>query len=331
MFRSGLFNFSKGELAPALWGRIDVAAYAAALRQAVNVVVLKYGGVTRRMGSRYVYEITSPAGGWASAEAGQRLIPFEYSIEQTYMLLFTQAKMRPAALGGMVLEQALTVQAATNTNPVRITAAFHGYATGEEVFFSGVSGMTELNGMTLPVTVIDANTFTVPVDGSAFGAFSGDSGGIVNAGPPPAPPAPPPVPPPVPDPVPPAVTPPRYCVTDDALILMDDGTERAARDLVAGDMLWTRHEETFVEGRYPIEAIDFAEEDILVVVLETGPLFGTPDHRVWTVDGWQTLRELCGVPAGRARVAKITVADAHTYISNGALSHNIKQNQLPDY
>jgi hypothetical protein len=329
MFRSGLFNFSKGELAPALYGRVDVAAYSAALRRAENVVVLKYGGVTRRMGSRYVYEIKPPAGGWNSPEAGQRLIPFEYSIEQTYMLLLTQAKMRPAALGGMVLEQALTIQAATNSNPVKITAAFHGYANGDEVFFSGVSGMTELNGMTLPVTVIDASNFTVPVDGTAWGVFTVDSGGITNSAPPPPPPPPPPVPPPVPDPSPPEVTPPPYCVTDDTMIMMADGTERPARDLVVGDVLWTRHEETFVGGRFPIEAIDFAEEDILVVVLETGPLFGTPDHRVWTHDGWQTLRELCGVPAGRARVAKITVKDAHTYISNGVLSHNIKnQNEL---
>jgi hypothetical protein len=328
MFRSGLFNFSKGELAPALYGRVDVAAYSAALRRAENVVVLKYGGVTRRMGSRFVYEIKAPAGGWSSAEAGQRLIPFEYSIEQTYMLLFTQAKMRPAALGGMVLEQGLTVQAATKTNPVRITANYHGYANGDEVFFAGVVGMVELNGQTLPVTVIDASTFSVPVDGTRYGAFVSDSGGVINPGPPPPPPDPPVVPPPIVDPDPPYVTPPRYCVTDDALIMMADGTQRPARDLVVGDMLWTVHEETMVAGDYPIEAIDFADEDILVVVLSSGPLFGTPDHRVLTLAGWQTLRDLCGVPAGRARVAKITVTDAHTYISNGALSHNIKQDRV---
>lgn len=208
MFRSGLFNFSKGELAPALWGRIDVAAYSAALRRAENVVVLKYGGVTRRMGSRYVYEIKPPAGGWSAAQAGQRLIPFEYSIEQTYMLLFTQAKMRPAALGGMVIETALTIEAATNTNPVQITAAFHGYETGDEVFFSGVEGMVELNGQTLPVTVIDDDTFTVPVDGTGWGVFTGDNGGVTNTEPPAPPPDPPVVPPPVEPPPPPEVTPP---------------------------------------------------------------------------------------------------------------------------
>lgn len=329
MFRSGLFNFSKGELAPALYGRVDVAAYSAALRRAENVVILKYGGVTRRMGSRFVYEIKAPVGGWSSADAGQRLIPFEFSIEQTYMLLFTQAKMRPAALGGMVLEKALTIQAAANSNPVIIVANFHGFATGDEVFFSGVAGMEELNGMTLPVTVIDINQFTVPVNGIGWGVFTGDTGGTINPAPPAPTPPPPPVPDPIPEPDPPYVTPPRYCVTDDALILMADGTERPARDLVVGDLLWTRHEDTLAPGSYPIEAIDFAEEDILVVVLPgTGPLFGTPDHRVWTFEGWQTLRDLCGVPAGRARVAKITVEDAHTYISNGALSHNIKQNQV---
>lgn len=325
MFRSGLFNFSKGELAPALYGRVDVAAYSAALRRAENVVVLKYGGVTRRMGTHFVYEIKPPAGGWDSPDAGERLIPFEYSIEQTYMLLFTQAKMRPAALGGMVLEKKLSISNITRTNPVIVTAENHGYQTGDEVFFDGIQGMTEINGRSGTVTRLDEDRFSVGISGSDFGEFTGDTGGTPNPDPPPPPPPPPVVPPPIVPPDPPDVTPPRYCVLDDTLILMGDGTERPARDLVVGDVVYTRHEKTMVLGRYPVEAISFAEEDILSVVLETGPLFGTPDHRVWTPEGWQTLRELCGVPAGRGRVAKITVKDAHTYISNGALSHNIKQ------
>lgn len=328
MFRAGLFNFSKGELAPALYGRIDVAAYSAALRKAENVVVLKYGGVTRRMGTRLVYEISPPAGGWSSPEAGQRLIPFEYSIEQTYMLLFTQAQMRPAALGGMVLERGLTVEAATNTDPVQITAQNHGYVTGQEVFFSGVQGMTELNGRTLVVTVLDGDRFTVPVDGRTWGAFTGDTGGSINPDPPPAPPPPPPVPPPLPDPDPPIVTPPGgggFCVADHMMILMADGSERPARDLVAGDLVEALHDRTWRRGPYPVEAISFVEADVVAYDFPSGRLVATPGHRVWVRGDWRRMDDLGAKPVGRATVAKITVESAHTYIASGVISHNIKQ------
>jgi hypothetical protein len=40
------------------------------------------------------------------------------------------------------------------------------------------------------------------------------------------------------------------------------------------------------------------------------------------------MRDL-GVPDGNAWVARITVAGAHTYVSGGVLSHNIKE-RSPD-
>ena len=114
--------------------------------------------------------------------------------------------MRPAALGGMVLSEALTVEAATQTNPVQITASFHGLATDDEVFFRDVEGMVELNGRTLTVTVLDDDTFTVPLDGTQFGALTGDDGGVVRSAAPDPDPTPPTVPPPVEPPPPPDTT-----------------------------------------------------------------------------------------------------------------------------
>lgn len=189
-------NFSKGVLSKELWGRIDIGPYTAAVRRGDNVVVLKYGGLTKRPGTRIVYEIK---------DGPKRLIPFEGAYEASYALLMGQGNMRLGALGGMVLEEQLTVQGATNTNPVVITAALHGYSTGDEVFFDGVKGMTQLNGRTLPVTVIDANSFSLPVDGTTWGAFAGDEGGVTRTEPPAPPPEPPVVPPPVPPVRPPTV------------------------------------------------------------------------------------------------------------------------------
>lgn len=188
-------NFSKGVLSKELWGRVDIAPYNAAVRQGTNVIVLKYGGLTKRPGSRLVCEIK---------DGPKRLLPFEGAYEASYALLMGQGNMRLAALGGMVLEQQLTVEGATNASPVVITATLHGYSNGDEVFFSGVEGMTELNGRTLAVTVLDDDHFSVPVDGTGWGALSGDEGGVIRSEPPEEPPAPPTVPPPV-DPVTPPV------------------------------------------------------------------------------------------------------------------------------
>ena len=195
-YRVGQYNFSKGVLSKELWGRADIAPYSAAVRQAENVRILKYGGLSKRPGSRLVYEIR---------DGRQRMIPFEGAYEASYAMLFGQASMRLAALGGMVVEQALTIESATNASPVVVRASFHGLTTGDEVFFSGVLGMVELNGQTLSVTVIDEHRFSVPVDGRAYGAFVGDTGGITRTEEPAAPPPPPPVPDPTPEPPPPPV------------------------------------------------------------------------------------------------------------------------------
>lgn len=70
-----------------------------------------------------------------------------------------------------------TVSAATNANPCAITvSASHGWTTGNQVAFSGVGGMTQLNGNTYTITVTGATTFTLNgVDSSAFGVYT--SGG----------------------------------------------------------------------------------------------------------------------------------------------------------
>jgi hypothetical protein len=52
------------------------------------------------------------------------------------------------------------ITAATKATPIKVTAAGHGFTTGDKVFISGVTGNTAANGG-WTVTVIDANTFTL--------------------------------------------------------------------------------------------------------------------------------------------------------------------------
>ena len=198
MLRTGQPNFSKGVIAEELVARIDVASYASGLRRADNVIILKYGGVTKRPGTRLVAEVY--------ADTGVRLMPFQFSLEQTYALEMGQGYMRPAANGGLVIEDRLTITAITPGATTTIAAAYHGYAVGDQIFLDGVLGMTELNGRIVRVIgVADAGHFTVDIDSTGFAAFTGDSGGTTRSAPPPAPPPAPPVPPPAPPPDPPEI------------------------------------------------------------------------------------------------------------------------------
>lgn len=323
-FRVTLPNFSKGEIGPELIARTDVAAYSAAARLARNVFVRKYGGLSKRMGTRFVAEVHD-------ASQPVRLIPFQFSTVQAYALEFGQGYMRVAANGGMVLEQALTIQSITLGATTTIQTAFHAYAVGDEVYLSGISGTTELNGrMVKVIAVPNANSFVVNVDSRGFGAFTADSGGITRTNDPTPPPAPPPVPDPTPAPPPPETGGGgSRCVADDTAILLPDYRTKPARDLRVGDKVLTRHEDTMDWGRFEVTSISFHEAPVFVAVIDGRALRATARHRVWVDGRWQLMKDL-GVADGMARIASISVANARTYISNGILSHNIKQVQVVD-
>ena len=192
-------SFSKGEIAPDLYGRFDVDAYSQSLRLARNVVILKYGGVTKRPGTRLVAEVYD-------ASQPVRLVPFTFSIEQTYALELGQGYMRVASAGGLVLNEELAITDITNEAQARITAAYHGYAVGQEVYLSGIDGDLgeELNYRFYPVTaVVDDSNFRIDLDTSSMAAFTGATGGITRT----VEPDPDPVDPVVPDPVDPPTPP----------------------------------------------------------------------------------------------------------------------------
>ena len=322
--RVGSANFSKGEISPELAARVDVAARNTGVAKARNVIVQKYGGLTKRPGTRIVAEVRD-------SSAPVRLIPFQFSITQTYALELGQGYMRPAALGGMVVETAFTIVGITQANPATITVPFHGYSVGDDVFFTGVLGMIEINGLIGRVlTVPDANTMTVAIDTTGFSLFAGDTGGLLNTAPPPAPPAPPVVPPVVPDPPPPATGGGggggNFCVVATTPILLADGTARDARDCTVGTMLWTRHEDTMAWGAFPVVAHTLAWDAVFSAEINGVTLRATADHRFWIEGEWVAMATI-GEPDGSDWVVKMTVEEAHTYISAGILSHNLKRDE----
>ena len=322
-YRVGQANFSKGEISEELVARVDVPQYATALRRARNVVILKYGGVTKRPGTRLVAEVYDDS-------APVRLMAFQFSLTQTYALELGQGYMRPAAMGGMVIEERLTIEGVTPGATTIIEAAYHAYEVGDQVYFEGVEGMVELNGRVgRVVSVPDSGHYEIDVDSSGFSAFTGDTGGTTRTAPAPPPPPPPPVPPPPPPPPPPDVGGGGgfggFCVVDDSLILLPGAVQKEARFLKAGHLVHTQHAETMAWGDYPIEAVEIAW---MPVFKADGYPRATGDHPFWINGAWVKMRDI-GVPDGKAWVAKITVADAHTYVSAGVLSHN-KADVNPD-
>lgn len=76
--------FSGGELAPALYARVDQSKYQTGLRTARNLICMRHGGVTKRPGTMFV-------GSTLNGGNPVRLIPFifnETGLGQSYMLEF---------------------------------------------------------------------------------------------------------------------------------------------------------------------------------------------------------------------------------------------------
>jgi hypothetical protein len=80
-------NFTSGELDPLVRSRIDLDAYKNGLETARNVICQPQGGVHRRPGTKFLTEL----GG--SPENGVRLVHFEFSVSDSYMLAFTNNRM----------------------------------------------------------------------------------------------------------------------------------------------------------------------------------------------------------------------------------------------
>ena len=93
-------NFTAGEIDPLLRSRIDIKSYENGLETAQNVLCQPQGGITRRNGLRYINAL--PNSGSESAANGVRLVPFEFSTSDSYMLCFTHNRMHVYKNGALI-------------------------------------------------------------------------------------------------------------------------------------------------------------------------------------------------------------------------------------
>jgi hypothetical protein len=93
-------NFSTGELDPLLRARVDLATYSNALAKATNVLIQPQGGLRRRPGLKHILEL--PNSSTPSAGNGVRLVPFQFSVDDSYMLCFTHQRMYVIKNGSVI-------------------------------------------------------------------------------------------------------------------------------------------------------------------------------------------------------------------------------------
>ena len=130
---------------------------------------------------------------------------------------------------------------------------------------------------------------------------------------------------------------PPACPDADTLILMTDGSHKRAGDLQVGDYVRTQHESTLEWGDYPIlNVYTVGNQKKLNLIFDGTHLICSDSHKVYVEEkGWTkvsdmmsgdvvsgyTLKEIQSYENGD--VVAIEIDNAHAYISNHLLSHNL--------
>lgn len=170
--------FTTGEVAPALFGNVQLARMHSAASTMRNFFVGYQGGAYSRAGTAFV---------GFSKQTGRnfppRLIPFQFSINQGLMLEFGNFYMRVVFDGAYVTEAPVVINSVINTNPVQLALAASSFASGDWLFVKGIIGPTVLNNQAYVAQVIGtvATLFDVygnPIDGTTLPTYLG--GGTVS-------------------------------------------------------------------------------------------------------------------------------------------------------
>lgn len=169
-------SFAGGEIAPELFGRVDLPLYQTSIAGAENFVTLPHGPASYRPGFEYIQQAKY-------ANKVHRLIPFVFSADQQYVIEFGHLYVRFHTDGGTVLESSKVITGITLASPGVITIAGHGYSDGDWLYVDG-GNMTELATRYYIVDNATTNTFTltslhgVAIDTTDFTAYT--SGGTAS-------------------------------------------------------------------------------------------------------------------------------------------------------
>lgn len=153
--------FISGEVSPDLFGRVDLAKYNTGASTQRNFFTNYRGGANSRAGFKYVLACKQAA--TASDGLPPRLIPFQFNINQGYVLEFGDVYMRIISNGAYVVEDANAITAITKANPgvFSYTNTNYDVADGDWLYLSDIGGMTSLNGLVFIADNATSTEFTL--------------------------------------------------------------------------------------------------------------------------------------------------------------------------
>jgi hypothetical protein len=170
-------SFASGELAPALLGRVDLTKYQAGAQVMRNMFVDFRGGASTRAGTKHV-------GVCRDLGVPPCLMPFRFSTAQSYMLELNDLRLRIIYRGAYITEAVKAVSGATRLGATLVLQIVgSGYAAGDYVYLSGVSGLVRANGIsgvngrTVKVLSVVGNNVTLDTGGDSTSWSAYASGG----------------------------------------------------------------------------------------------------------------------------------------------------------
>jgi hypothetical protein len=177
----GKTSFAAGEIAPALWGHVDLGKVEIAATTMRNMFVDYRGGARSRAGSLFLGQSKQ-----RPFQSPPRIISWQFNNQQGFVLEFGDHYIRFYSAGARVVENPFVVVNVSNDTAVQVTtSAAHGYSIGDWVILQGVNGPVGLNLQDLVVLhVLSPTVFTignpdgVGINGSLYPAYTG--GGTVS-------------------------------------------------------------------------------------------------------------------------------------------------------
>ena len=168
-------NFVGGELCPSVNARSDIKVYGNGCARLENFIIEATGPVKYRTGTRFVNPTKNNSLG--------RLIPFQFSDEQAYLIECTPGYFRFYKDEGIIVKDDKNITSITSDGVITSTA--HGLTNGNEIFISGLKGSVEvLNGRSFIVSDVTTDTFKIKDEDGVYIDFtdlSYISGGVLNA------------------------------------------------------------------------------------------------------------------------------------------------------
>ncbi len=169
-----LRSFAGGEIAPEMFGRIDLDKMQTGLAKAENFIILPHGPAQNRPGFQWVMEVKD-------SSKAVRVIPFAYSADQTMILEMGEQYIRFHTQGATLLNTAQNITAISQASPGVVGYTGTDPANGDVIYLSNdIGGMTQLRGRFVKVAAVNAgaNTFQlqdlggVAINTSSYDAFT---------------------------------------------------------------------------------------------------------------------------------------------------------------